>query len=105
MMRIVVIGNGMVGHRCLELAIDAGLAKSHQVVTFCEEPRLAYDRVNLSGFFEGKTAEDLSLVRPGLYEEAGVTVHLADRAVSIDRVARTVISAAGRVVAYDALVL
>src|SRR5206468_660741 len=92
---LVVVGNGMVGHKFLELLLEDERREEWKVVTFCEEPRLAYDRVNLSSFFSGKTAADLSLAEPGLYEEAGVTVLLGDRAVSIDRQARGVASAQG----------
>src|SRR4051812_50014545 len=88
-MRVVVIGNGMVGHRFVELA------KSCELTTFCEEPRLAYDRVNLSSYFAGKSAGDLALARVGEYRRAGVVVHLGDKAVAIDRVAKTVTSEAG----------
>jgi nitrite reductase (NADH) large subunit len=102
---LVVIGNGMVGHKFLELLLENGRKEEWNVVTFCEEPRLAYDRVNLSTFFSGRTARDLSLVEPGSYQKAGVTVHLEDRAASIDRERRTVTSARGRVVRYDKLVL
>jgi nitrite reductase (NADH) large subunit len=103
--RVVVVGNGMVGHRFLAEMIEGGRHHRFALETFAEEPRVAYDRVNLSAFFAGKSAADLSLVSPGLYEEAGVTVHTADRAVAIDREARAVTSAGGRVVPYDALVL
>jgi nitrite reductase (NADH) large subunit len=34
----------------------------------CEEPRPAYDRVHLSEFFAGRSADDLSLVAPGFFE-------------------------------------
>ena len=102
---LVVVGNGMVGHKFLELLLEDERREEWNVVTFCEEPRLAYDRVNLSSFFSGKTAADLSLAEPGLYEEAGVTVLLGDRAVSIDRQARRVASAKGARVRYDKLVL
>ena len=102
---LVVVGNGMVGHKFLELLLEDERREEWNVVTFCEEPRLAYDRVNLSSFFSGKTAADLSLAEPGLYEEAGVTVLLGDRAVSIDRQARRVASAKGASVRYDKLVL
>ncbi len=102
--RLVVVGNGMVGHRFLELMIG-DRAGEWSITTFCEEPRLAYDRVNLSAFFKDKSADELSLVRPAQYEEAGVVVHRGDRAVAIDRTARTVTSAQGRTVPYDKLVL
>jgi nitrite reductase (NADH) large subunit len=52
-MKIVVIGNGMVGQRFLEQLAARGEARDHR---FCEEPRPAYDRVQLTSFFSGKTA-------------------------------------------------
>ncbi len=62
---LVVVGNGMVGHRLLEVLVDRGATAEWDIVTFCEEPRPAYDRVGLSSFFSGTTAEELSLVAPG----------------------------------------
>jgi nitrite reductase (NADH) large subunit len=102
---LVIIGNGLVGHKLIELLLEGGHQGEWRITTFCEEPRLAYDRVNLSSFFNGKTAADLSLVEPGFYEENEVSVHLGDKAVSIDRAAKTVASARGRTVHYDKLVL
>ncbi|MGZ5957778.1 MAG: nitrite reductase large subunit NirB [Myxococcaceae bacterium] len=102
---LVVVGNGMVGHRFIELLLESDQRDDWNIVTFCEEPRLAYDRVNLTSFFAGKTASDLSLVTPHRYEDAGVTVHLGDRVAAIDRQHRQVLSAEGRRLPYDALVL
>jgi nitrite reductase (NADH) large subunit len=103
---LVVIGNGMVGHRFLELAVEAGLAHQFNIITFCEEPRYAYDRVYLSSYFSGKTAEDLSLLsKPDYYQANGITVHLGDKAIAIDRAARTITSAKGVTLSYDLIVL
>ncbi|WNZ24309.1 nitrite reductase large subunit [Leptolyngbya sp. NK1-12] len=102
---LVVIGNGMVGHKFLELMVAKQNHQNWNLITFCEESRVAYDRVNLSSFFAGKTAGDLSLVQPGFYQENGIQVHLGDRAVAIDRDAQIVISANGLAVPYDKLVL
>ena len=102
---LVVIGNGMVGHKFLELMVDKGATESWQLITFCEEPRVAYDRVNLSSFFSGKTAGDLSLVEPGFYQENGIEIHIGDKAISINRDKKTVTSANGVEVAYDKIVL
>ena len=44
---IVVIGNGMVGHRFVEKVIEFDEHKQYRIVTFCEEPRAAYDRVGV----------------------------------------------------------
>ncbi|AJK49748.1 nitrite reductase large subunit NirB [Burkholderia plantarii] len=102
-MNIVVIGHGMVGHKLLEsLAGDAGTL---QVTVLCEEPRAAYDRVHLSEFFAGKTAEDLSLVAPGFFEShPGFRLRLGTAAASVDRAARTVTLANGETIGYDRLV-
>ncbi len=101
--RLVAIGNGMVGHRFLEQMTAKGA--DWELISFCEEPRVAYDRVNLSGYFAGKTAEDLSLVEPGFYQERNVQMYVGDKAVSIDRANQTVTSAKGVTVSYDKLVL
>lgn len=103
--QLVVVGNGMVGHKLLEALADRGGCEQWNVVTFAEETRPAYDRVGLSSFFIGSTAADLSLVADGFFEEHGITVHLGDPVTSIDPAAHTVTSAAGRVIGYDALVL
>ena len=59
-MRIAVIGNGMVGQRFLEKLAAKG---EHEITVFCEEPRPAYDRVQLTSFFSGKSAADLSVAK------------------------------------------
>lgn len=102
---LVVIGNGMVGHKFLEEIIATGAIAAWNVITFCEEPRVAYDRVNLSGYFSGKTAADLTLVTPGLYQENNINIHIGDRAIEIDRQQKVVHSANGLAINYDKLVL
>ncbi|MEO0011661.1 MAG: hypothetical protein RLZZ535_50 [Cyanobacteriota bacterium] len=102
---LVVVGNGMVGHKFLELMVQKDVSKQWNLVTFCEETRVAYDRVNLSGYFSGKTAGDLTLVEPGYYQENNVEIHIGDRVVAIDRDRQKVISANGIEINYDKLVL
>ena len=103
--RLVVVGNGMVGHRFIESAAERGILDKFETVVLSEETRLAYDRVNLSKWFDGKTDADLSLVSEGQYEALGVEVVRGDAAVTLDRTARTVTLASGRVLAYDELIL
>ncbi len=102
---VVVIGNGMVGHRFCERLVEFDAAGEYKVVTFCEEPRPAYDRVNLTKYFEHRKAEKLALATPQWYEEHGITLFVGDRATAIDRENRLVRSAAGREIAYDYVVL
>ncbi|MEG4232895.1 nitrite reductase large subunit NirB [Microcoleus sp. Pol11C3] len=102
---LIVIGNGMVGHKFLELMVSSDAAKHWNLITFCEEPRVAYDRVNLSGFFSGKTAGDLSLVAPGFYHTNNIKLHIGDKAVAINREDKIVSSANGLEVPYDKIIL
>ncbi len=103
-MKIVLVGHGMVGHRFLEALADAA-APNLDVTVLCEEPRAAYDRVHLSDYFTGTTAGALSLVAPDFFARTGYALRLATRAVSIDRDARVVTTAAGDTLPYDVLVL
>ncbi|MEM9485476.1 MAG: nitrite reductase large subunit NirB [Cyanobacteria bacterium P01_F01_bin.116] len=102
---LVVVGNGMVGHRLLELMVAKGALDRWHLVTFCEEPRVAYDRVHLSEYFVDKTAADLTLVEPGFYQDNGVQIYIGDRIVEIDRQQQRVKSANGVEITYDRLVL
>ena len=98
MKQLVVIGNGMVGHRLVQALTDRDTSSWH-VTVLGEETRPAYDRVALSSYVDGRSAEELTL------PELGVDLHLGDPAVAIDRAARTVTTRSGRVLRYDALVL
>ena len=100
--RLLVIGNGMVGQRFLEsLPADAPCS----VTVLAEEPRPAYDRVQLSSFFSGKSADELSLVDAGFFEKNGIALSLSERAVAIDRKQRRVRTSGGRELEYDILVI
>lgn len=103
-MHIVVIGHGMVGHKFLETLAASG-RKDLRVTVLGEEPRPAYDRVHLSEFFAGKSADDLSLVAPGFFDREDMVLRLNAKVVGIDRVAQSVTLADGTSVAYDRLVL
>jgi nitrite reductase (NADH) large subunit len=102
--KLVVIGNGMVGQRFLEQLVGRRAAET-EVTVFCAEPRPAYDRVQLTSFFSGKSAADLNLVPPGFFERHGIALRLGDKAVGIDRTRKIVRSARGHELAYDKLVL
>ncbi|MBN3727383.1 nitrite reductase large subunit NirB [Burkholderia sp. Ac-20379] len=104
-MNIVVIGHGMVGHKLLECLAAQAHDTAPRITVLCEEPRPAYDRVHLSAFFAGKSADDLSLVAPGFFEaHPHIALRLGTAAASIDRAARTVTLADGETIGYDKLV-
>ncbi|MDT3398311.1 nitrite reductase large subunit NirB [Streptomyces sp. B1866] len=102
---IVLVGHGMVGQRFLEALAERGVTRSARVVVLCEEPRPAYDRVQLTSYFSGRSAEELSMVEDGFMAEHGIELYTDDPAVSVDREARTVTARSGQVFSYDTLVL
>ncbi|MFI2235202.1 nitrite reductase large subunit NirB [Streptomyces chrestomyceticus] len=102
---LVLIGHGMVGQRFLEALADRGVTRRSRIVVLCEEPRPAYDRVQLTSYFAGRTPDDLSLTDPGFMARYGIELHLGDPATAIDRAARTVTARSGLTVRYDTLVL
>ncbi|MCE6988008.1 nitrite reductase large subunit NirB [Dyadobacter sp. CY323] len=104
--RIVVAGNGMVGYKfCEKLLSRKKNDQVFQITVFGEEPREAYDRVHLSEFFAGKSADDLSLASKEWYQENGIKLLLSDPVVDIDREQKCVRSHHGHVVYYDYLIL
>jgi len=105
MKKVVVVGNGMVGHRlCAKLRERAG-SDAVALTAYGEEPRPAYDRVHLSSYFERGSAEDLQLAPRSWYAENDIRLRTGDRVVRVDRAARRVFTASGAVETYDELVL
>ncbi|MEV6761547.1 nitrite reductase large subunit NirB [Streptomyces sp. NPDC051105] len=102
---IVLVGHGMVGQRFLEALAERGLTATHRVVVLCEEPRPAYDRVALTSYFTGTSADELSMTDMEFIDTHGIELYLGDPAESVDRAARKVTARSGRVFGYDTLVL
>ncbi|QEY17157.1 nitrite reductase large subunit [Cellvibrio sp. KY-GH-1] len=103
--RIIVVGNGMVGHKFIDNLVSHADADQYQVITFSEEPRLAYDRVQLSKYFSGSTADDLMLTSTDYYDEKSVQYILSDKVVDLDLDNKEIVTASGRREGYDKLVL
>ncbi|MEM8497894.1 MAG: nitrite reductase large subunit NirB [Pseudomonadota bacterium] len=101
--KVVVVGNGMVGHHYVEQLRNSNAGCD--IVVIGGEPRPAYDRVHLSEYFNGKTAEDLALTTREHYEATDIEAHFGDEVVAIDRDQKQVVAQSGRRFDYDKLVL
>jgi nitrite reductase (NADH) large subunit len=101
--KVVIVGNGMVGHHFVEQL--AGQDLCAEITVLCAEPRLAYDRVHLSEYFSGKTADDLALTTGEHYDELHVSYKTNARVSHIDKVHKTVTTEVGEIFEYDKLVL
>ncbi|GLX86418.1 nitrite reductase large subunit [Thalassotalea loyana] len=106
---ILVVGNGMVGHHFVEQLVqqqeNAEKSSDYKITVLSAEPRLAYDRVHLSEYFSGKTADDLALTTQAQYDDWSVDVMTNARVVDINKSEQTVELASGETIAYDKLVL
>jgi 3-phenylpropionate/trans-cinnamate dioxygenase ferredoxin reductase subunit len=101
---IVIVGGG---HAAAQLC--AGLAEAGQggrVHLVCEEAAIPYHRPPLSKTFLKSPDEQPQQHRAeAWYAEAGITMHLGDAALAIDRAARTVTLQSGTVLGWERLVL
>ncbi|HWB27525.1 MAG TPA: nitrite reductase large subunit NirB [Chitinophagaceae bacterium] len=104
-MRIIVVGNGMVGYKFCEKLVSKAPGGQLDITVFGEEQRPAYDRVHLSEYFSGKSAENLTLAPANWYAGNNITLHLGDPIISINRQSKTVTSFKGLQLPYDYLVL
>ncbi|MBD1550445.1 nitrite reductase large subunit NirB [Pseudomonas typographi] len=101
---LVIVGNGMVGHHCVEQLVERGALARYDIHVFGEEPLRAYDRVHLSAYFTGADAESLAMCPADYYGRHGVHLHIGEAVLQLDRTAQEVVTAAGRY-RYDHLVL
>ncbi len=100
--QIVVVGNGMVGQRLVDLLAPCD---EIAVTVIGEESRPAYDRVGLTRWFHGASEHDLSLVSNEFLGSGRVDYLLGKRADSINTEDRTLELDDGELLEYDDLVL
>lgn len=108
MRSLVVVGNGMAGARTVEEILARGGGETFAVTMIGDEPYGNYNRIMLSHVLAGETSvddDDLMLNPMAWYSENGVTLYAGDSAQAIDRFAKTVTCASGRVVPYDVLII
>jgi nitrite reductase (NADH) large subunit len=95
----------MVSYKFCEKLIAKSSSSIFNITVFGEEIRPAYDRVHLSEYFAGKSAEELLMAPASWYAENNITLHLGDPIAQINRTAKTVDSHKGLTVTYDILIL
>ncbi|BBY95083.1 nitrite reductase large subunit [Mycobacterium gallinarum] len=102
---VVVVGHGMVGHRFVEALRSRDSAGEWRVTVLAEEADAAYDRVGLTGYTEHWNRALLALPGNTYPDDDLVETRLGSRVTAIDRDAKSVLTADGGRVNYDALVL
>jgi nitrite reductase (NADH) large subunit len=102
---LVVIGNGMVGQYFLETLMALDRDRRFRIVVIAEENRCAYDRVRLSQYFAGSSADDLALTTPEFFERHGIELKIATKVDDINRTGKQLTLSDGTHLRYDKLVL
>ena len=105
MKTILVIGNGMVGYKFCEKFVAQPNHEEFLLIVFGEEPRVAYDRVHLSEFFENGDAEKLTLAPRSWYKENKITLYTNEKVIDIHSAKKTVTTLSAKTFSYDYLVL
>ncbi|MDO0925223.1 FAD-dependent oxidoreductase [Streptomyces sp. TG1A-8] len=100
MRQVVIVGNGMAGHRVAAELLSS--SPGVRITVFGAEPHAPYNRVLLTNLLAGK-ADERSIRLPEL--APGATVRAGVEVTGIDREACTVTAADSSVTGYDALVL
>lgn len=104
-MKLVLVGNGLAGMRCLEDLLDMA-PERYDVTVIGEEPWGNYNRIMLSPVLSGdKTIDDIMLHPHAWYSDKGIRFIAGDPAVRIDRPRKQVYTEKGEVVDYDRLIL
>ncbi|WP_458526946.1 NAD(P)/FAD-dependent oxidoreductase [Onishia taeanensis] len=102
---LVIIGNGMAGHRLLEALLERP-GRPARITVIGEETTPAYNRILLSPWLAGEmTREALTLRDAHWYTDQGIDLKLGQRVVEIDRRARCLVTSGGDTLTYDRLVL
>tara|TARA_R110002072_G_scaffold154_4_gene1068 strand:- start:15172 stop:17808 length:2637 start_codon:yes stop_codon:yes gene_type:complete len=102
-LKVVVVGNGMVGHHFVEQMIQS--ETNFDLTILGSETRPAYDRVHLSGIFSGKEPKDLALTTREYYQDNNINAFFGEAVTEINRDKKCVITEKGRKFEYDKLVL
>jgi nitrite reductase (NADH) large subunit len=103
--KLVVAGNGMAAGRVLEELFERAPGR-YAVTVFGSEPRVNYDRIMLSPVLAGeKSFGDIIIHDDAWYAKHGVTLFQGETVTGIDRAAKIVRTAGGRVESYDKLIL
>ena len=102
--KLIIVGNGMVGHHFAEQLVESGALAGFEVTIFGEERHRAYDRVHLSEYFSGRDAESLALCDADYYHTHGIQLRSGEAVTAIDREQQLVVTEQGHY-AYDQLVL
>lgn len=103
--KLIVVGNGPAGLRFLELFKESRGSEEFAVTTIGEEPRPAYDRVQLTEYFAHRDARQLEYHDRKWYREQKIELICGVRVSEIHRDKKEIVLSNGKTARYEQLVL
>ena len=103
--RLVVLGNGMVGHHFLKQLVEKNLHNQYDITVLGDELVPAYNRIKLGEYVDHRDISKLLLDNELWYSKHGITLKLGHRATSLDRENKFIELENGEQEHYDILVL
>ncbi len=104
-LKLVLIGNGMAGVRCIEEILKLEPDR-FEITIFGREPHPNYNRIMLSKVLQGDTRiSDITINDWQWYQDRGITLHTGDPVIAIDTLKQEVLSSKGVIARYDRLIL
>ena len=92
---IVVVGNGMVSQRFCSKMREMVTVDQARIIVIGEEMWPAYDRVQLTKYFELMSAEPLLLATRAWYKQHDIELRTGVKVESVDLAARAVVTSEG----------
>ncbi|WCK55264.1 nitrite reductase large subunit NirB [Aneurinibacillus sp. Ricciae_BoGa-3] len=103
--KLVLVGNGMAGVRCIEQILNLNPDK-YEITIFGKEPHPNYNRILLSYVLDGASKmEDIILNDYTWYQENNIELYTGEEVTVIDTAAKIIQTSAGRQASYDRLIL
>lgn len=103
--KLILIGNGMAGVRCIEQVIKLNPNK-FEITIFGTEPHPNYNRIMLSSVLAGDAEmKDIVLNDWDWYKDNNISFYPGETVVSIDSKKQTITSDKDRTLSYDELII
>ena len=103
--RLVVVGNGMAGVRCVEEILKRN-SELFSISIIGSEPHPNYNRILLSSVLQGEASfNEITINKREWYEENGIDLYTGETAIKIDSQNKQITTNLNRVIAYDKLII
>ncbi|WP_078547803.1 nitrite reductase large subunit NirB [Litchfieldia alkalitelluris] len=103
--RLIVVGNGMAGIRCVEEIIKND-SNQFEISVFGSENHLNYNRILLSSVLQGDVSmSDITLNTEEWYNQNNIQLYRGETVVNIDKESKTVLTDKNQILPFDKLIL